>query len=216
MVPTLFVSKYQGCVVHNATTGASIGEVKIFSGEEHINSLALSPDGRILVAGGSEGAICICNTRDGSVGKIISHAHEKYIKRICFSPDGRQFASGGYYDDHAVRLWTSDGRSLAKIDKFEGFIAGISYSADGSYLAMIDNDANYKLYNVKAKRLEAETEIKEVGTSPRLHFIQPGRAICCNGRIQWVGNRLERKAKQAGKKVFRFCRRSKISGIPSR
>jgi WD40 repeat protein len=65
-------------------------------------SIAVSPDGRFIVAGDSEGAVRVWAASDGSVVATLT-GHTGSVRSVAFSPDGRVIATGS--EDHTVRFW---------------------------------------------------------------------------------------------------------------
>jgi hypothetical protein len=63
-------------------------------------SLALSPDGSLLVAGCRDGTAVVCDSTRGRT--VVTLAHETPVDAVAFSPDGRFVATGG---SSAVLLW---------------------------------------------------------------------------------------------------------------
>jgi len=97
-----------------------------------VEAVALSPDGKRLVCGRSDGAVCIWDLESGSL--LTSAArHNKAVWCVAFSPDGSRVASVG--EDHTTRLW--DAGSGLQVASFDGgdLILSVAFSPDGSRLA---------------------------------------------------------------------------------
>jgi WD40 repeat protein len=67
-----------------------------------VPALAFSPDGRILVSAGNDGAFQVWDVAGWRVRTIVQGLRSR-VWTLAFSPDGRFLTSGG--NDHFVRLW---------------------------------------------------------------------------------------------------------------
>ena len=67
-----------------------------------VYSLAWSPDGSMIVAGGN-GDITVYDARTLEILFQNVDAHTSRVNDVAFSPDSSQIASGG--DDGALKLW---------------------------------------------------------------------------------------------------------------
>jgi WD40 repeat protein len=67
-----------------------------------IRSLAFSPDGRWLAAGGADGMVRLISAGDQREIAAVS-AHKNTTYGVAFSPDGKLLASAGF--DRTIRLW---------------------------------------------------------------------------------------------------------------
>ncbi len=67
-----------------------------------VYSVAFSPDGRYLAAGGAASAVHLIDTTSWQVIRTFE-GHSSGVTSVAFSPDGRRLASGAA--DDTVRLW---------------------------------------------------------------------------------------------------------------
>jgi WD40 repeat protein len=67
-----------------------------------VNSVAFSPDGRLLASGSDDDTIKLWEVASGSLVRTLS-GHTSYVTSVAFSPDGRLLASGSL--DHTIKLW---------------------------------------------------------------------------------------------------------------
>ncbi len=68
----------------------------------HVYSVAFSPDGRYLAAGGAAGAVHLIDTTSWQVVRPLE-GHTGLVISVGFSPDGRLLASGS--EDMTIKLW---------------------------------------------------------------------------------------------------------------
>ncbi len=100
----------------------------------HVQSVALSPDGAVLAAGGAEGTVLLWGIPDGRVLQTFAfHAADVYA--LAFSPDGATLVSGG--EDGRLRAWeTATGRTRATLPGKRGAVWAATFSPDGGRLAV--------------------------------------------------------------------------------
>jgi WD40 repeat protein len=81
----------------------TLRQILFFPGHtELVESLALSPDQKLLASGSRDRKIKIWNMVSGQEMAVLG-GHGKRIRSLAFSPDGRLLASAG--DDGTVRIW---------------------------------------------------------------------------------------------------------------
>jgi WD40 repeat protein len=105
------------------------------SGSGTANSLAFSPDGKILALGGlgsSSGAIWLYDTSRWEVIRELS-AQNQTVSDLVFSPDGGTLYSTG--TDGVIRVWNAASGSVLGQFKKERQALRIALSPDGSLLA---------------------------------------------------------------------------------
>src|SRR3546814_228788 len=110
-----------------------------FVGAGGINDVAFTPNGRLLVGGGSDGAVHLWDLERGRLVASTASGHSQPITNVELSHDGRLLATLGR--DQLIRLWTMDREyPLAQERPVFGQAAkGLAISADGSRMAAGDD-----------------------------------------------------------------------------
>jgi WD40 repeat protein len=124
-----------------------------------VESMAFSPDGRMLVAGGRtdenfKNVARLWNVAGGTSTGVLS-GHQNTITSVAFSPDGTMLATGGASRDGSVRLWrVSDWTLLHTLEHVNedgdpGWVTGVAFSPDGATVAVGTWDGMLYLWQVQ-------------------------------------------------------------------
>uniref|UniRef100_D8Q5V7 Nephrocystin 3-like N-terminal domain-containing protein n=1 Tax=Schizophyllum commune (strain H4-8 / FGSC 9210) TaxID=578458 RepID=D8Q5V7_SCHCM len=123
-----------------------------------IFSVAYSPDGKKIVAGGN-----ILRIWDAETGRqdVAMQGHAGWVSSVAFSPDRSRIASGSR--DFTVRLWD------AKTGQQQGealrghtdWVRSVSFSPDGATVVSASDDRTLRLWDAKAG--------KEIGEAMQGH-----------------------------------------------
>lgn len=111
----------------------------------YLRSLAVSPDGRTLAAGGGmyDGNISLWNLDDGRQLRILQPNDPTDVTTLLFSPDGQTLATVTAYSD-MLRLWdVTSGRLIGtpiRVQESLDFVTA-GFSPNGNLLATVERDS---------------------------------------------------------------------------
>jgi WD40 repeat protein len=110
-------------------------------------TLAFSPDGQRLVAGGKENTVIIWDVQTGQEQTLRGHSGDVWA--TAFSPDreGRWVASAG--EDSTVKVWDSHTGTLVRSFRgHTGFVTSLAFSPDGRRLYSGSRDGTVKVWDL--------------------------------------------------------------------
>ncbi|KAF8668498.1 WD domain, G-beta repeat [Rhizoctonia solani] len=112
-----------------------------------VNKIALSNDGKRIVAGGENGTISVWNVNTGRCILGPLKKHKDSVFAVTFSPDGGMIASGS--NDRKIYLssaYTGD-TLVGPLEGHSGAVCYLSFSPDGLFLASASEDHTIRIWN---------------------------------------------------------------------
>ena len=117
---------------------------------EEINSVAFSPNGRILATGSWDHTARLWDVATGRELQVLE-GHSDDVRSVAFSPDGRTLATGSW--DDTARLWdVATGRELRVLEGHSHSVTAVVFGPDGRTLATGSFDATTRLWDVATGR----------------------------------------------------------------
>ena len=133
--------------------------------ENYVNSVAFSPNGKILASGNGDGTIKLWDVNTGLIKHILTE-HTGGVGSVSFSPDGRTLASGS--GDKTIRLWKlPDTRVRITPDPVVSPAIGEQFTLDVSIVAG-ENVGGYQM------SLEFDTTALRYISSTNGDYLPPG------------------------------------------
>lgn len=149
----------------------------------NILSVAVSPDGKLIVAGTSNGEIWVWDA--GGTPRYKCEGHTDWVRSVAFSPDGHYVVSGS--DDQSIRLWdVSSGECLKTLQGHSSSVWSIAFNLNGNLLASSSDDRSVIVWDVGSgeclRKLQGHTgRVWSVAFSPDSTLLVSGsedRSVC--------------------------------------
>jgi WD40 repeat protein len=165
-----------------------------------INSVAISPDGRLAALANGDGLTYLWNLASArEVRRLRGHLGQ--VMGVAFCPDGTTLASGGY--DHTVRLWNvATGNEICCFRGHSKRVTSLAFSPNGKLVASGSWDNTVRVWGVDTGNLrltlDARARVIAVAFSP------DGRMLASGGYVDDAPGAVGLWDVTTGQEWFRF------------
>jgi WD40 repeat protein len=158
--------------VWEMTTGKPIRTIQKHSG--YVTSVAISPDMRTLVSGGTDNTIIVYST---SMSTLTGHGGA--VNSLVISSDGQTLVSGS--DDQTIMLWDfNTGNKICTFSGHKKAVKSLAISPDGQTLASGSSDKTIKLWNLNTQEEICTLDGHLYGVNA-VAFSKDGRILASGG-----------------------------------
>jgi WD40 repeat protein len=152
------------------------GEVQSLKGRDAaITIVALSPDGREVIAGADYGMVTVFDVATGTMIATVTG----YISALAYAPDGKQIASAD--STTIITVWDNDsGAILSTLAGHTEWVNALAYAPDGRRIASGAMDGTIKVWDSDARLCLLTLEghgapVNEIAYNPeRRHIASTG------------------------------------------
>jgi WD40 repeat protein len=167
---------------------------------KEVSAVALSPDGRAIVAGTMWGGMHVWDASTKRPQHRLAQSSPSFIYSLAFSPDGRLLASGTPCGPlGCVQLWDATTGELvrtikghargvqvinregqAEVQSLPGDVGDVSFSPDGRLLASAGSDGAIELWAVSTGQLVREIYGHSKASVCSIAFSPDGRTLAAS------------------------------------
>jgi WD40 repeat protein len=152
--------------------------ISIDSQQDKVNCLAISPDGKLIISGGSDKTIKIWYfglSDERSIDYLATlKAHQLAVNGIAFNPIEGEVKFASVSSDRRVMLWGIESKTpLSILSNHTQSVKTLAFSPDGKFLATAGDDGLIQLWDLDNRKL-ARTISAHRWTISSLSFLADG------------------------------------------
>jgi WD40 repeat protein/tRNA A-37 threonylcarbamoyl transferase component Bud32 len=119
--------------------------------KDFVNSLAISPDNKVLVSGSGDRTIKVWNLQTGGLQTSLA-LHTDIVTSVAISPGGQTLISSS--KDGTIKIWNLASGSLKNtISVNRNGVSSVAITPDGLRLVSGDNDSQIKVWDLATGKL---------------------------------------------------------------
>jgi WD40 repeat protein len=172
------------------------------------HSVAISPDGRFVLAGSNGHTLSLWDIASGRQVRRFA-GHTDYVSSIAFSPDGRFALSGAGDDDKTMRLWdVSSGQEVRRFTGHERAVGSVAFSPDGRFALSGSWDGTVRLWDIASGK-QIRRFSGRANTVRSVAFSPDGR-FALSGHEGGLDNTLRLWDVTSGKQIRHFAEKGSV------
>ncbi|KAM3067045.1 hypothetical protein ACMFMG_011824 [Clarireedia jacksonii] len=142
-----------------------------------VNSVAFSPDGKLVVSGSHDKTVRLWDTATGQQIQPTLEGHMGWVNSVAFSPDGKQVVSGSH--DNTVRLWdTATGQQIQPtLEGHTDRVYSVAFSPDGKQVVSGSYDKTVRLWDTATGQQIQPTLEDHMGSVNSVAFSPDGKQV---------------------------------------
>ncbi|GEM_PF-3774544 len=149
----------------SASGGVSLREIVRYPiGEDHVETVAFSPDGQRLAMGAEDGTVAIVKLTPGPAeGPAVRKLHVGFTSGLAWSPDGGRLLTAAA--DGAARMLDPDSMQVAySLTAYPKTYPAVAWSSDGRQFALAQGRTTVQIYDAAAGALVSSADVTDART----------------------------------------------------
>jgi WD domain, G-beta repeat len=169
-------TKSSGPLPNTASTGIHLPNIRRLEGHKtRVASVAFSPDGRLIVSGGSDRTVIFWSTETRREQRRLTVEGDA-VSSLAFSPNSKVLATASRtiaepFTLSTLSLWDiTTSQEIRRLEGHNKWVMSIAFSPDGKLLASGSDDRTVRVWDVNSgkelRRLNAPINVVNVAFSP--------------------------------------------------